>query len=91
MIGQFLVPPFLQLDLRACPRLDALHMHWERHNCVKVFGLVAGVPILVIAIRWILLNRRWDSPKAIWEPWRWDVLRNISPTRNRGSDQGGLV
>ena len=70
MVRQFLVPPFLQLDLRACPRFDALHMHWERHNWVHVIGLVAGVPILVIPIRWILLNRRWDSPKAIWEPWR---------------------
>ena len=70
MVGQFLVLPFLQLDLRASPRFDALHMHWIRHSWVHVIGLVAGVPILVIPIRWILFNCRWDAPKVIWEPRR---------------------
>ena len=63
MVGQFLVLPFLQLDLRASPRFDALHMHWIRHTWVHVIGLVAGVPILVIPIPWILLNCRWDTQR----------------------------
>ena len=70
MVGQLLVPPFLQFDFRARPRFDALHMHWIRHNWVHVIGIVAGVPILVIPIRRILLNCRWNSPQVIWEPRR---------------------